>query len=226
MLDTSRLWRYQNSPDVCGWCGEEQANDQLLCLEQIWMCAAGSSLVFQWYGYSGNSLNGAAIPEIPPRVRLHLAPPEVASPQGKSSSRLHLSSRLMEAVLLKKSSSRLHLPLPDSCGCSPQKILLKAASPTSRFMQLLSSNGAPLTRSHSLFFFPSPSPFLNLPLSSHQWWKTPSAKFPSLPWSFFLSLYAKIFSFFSGAAALPSRESFPPQWSRWLYQYGKNPSPV
>ena len=41
-----------------------------------------------------------------------------------------------------------------------------------------------------------------------------------------LFLNAKIFSFFPGAAALPSRESFPPQWSRWLYQYGKNPSPV
>ena len=49
-----------------------------------------------------------------------------------------------------------------------------------------------------------------------------------LPFSdlFPLFLNAKIFSFFPGVAALPSRESFPPQWSRWLYQYGKNPSPV
>ena len=36
-----------------------------------------------------------------------------------------------------------------------------------------------------------------------------------------LFLNAKIFSFFPGAAVLPSRESFPPQWSRWLYQIWK-----
>ena len=62
MLDNNRLWRYQNSPNVCGRCDEEQENDQLLCLEQIWMCAVGSSLVFQWCGCSRNSPEGEAAP--------------------------------------------------------------------------------------------------------------------------------------------------------------------
>ena len=64
-------------------CGEEQASELwLLCLEQIWMHASGSSLVFQWCGCSGNFLNGAIVLEILPRVWLHHAPPKVASPQG------------------------------------------------------------------------------------------------------------------------------------------------
>nr|CAN74936.1 hypothetical protein VITISV_020184 [Vitis vinifera] len=132
------------------------------------------------------SFNDAAVPEIPLRVRLHLAPPEVASPQGCGCTcacfptvpltlmRLFSSKNppqgcvpppdLWRLFSSKKSSSRLHLPLPDSCGCSPQKILLKAASPTSRFMQLLSSNGAPLTRLMEAVLLKKSSSRLHLPL--------------------------------------------------------------
>ena len=81
--EVSQLECYRNSLDVCDWCGEEQASElRLLCLEQIWMRATGPSLIFQWCDCSENFLNGAAIPKILSRVRLHLAPPKVASPQG------------------------------------------------------------------------------------------------------------------------------------------------
>ena len=81
--EASRLWCYQNSPDVCGWYGEKQTSEhRLLCLEQIWMRAASPFLVFQWCGCFEKIFNGAVVPKIPSRVRLHLAPPEVASPQG------------------------------------------------------------------------------------------------------------------------------------------------
>ena len=81
--EVSQLECYRNSLDVCDWCGEEQASElRLLCLEQIWMRATGPSLIFQWCDCSENFLNGATIPKILSRVRLHLAPPKVASPQG------------------------------------------------------------------------------------------------------------------------------------------------
>ena len=81
--EASRLECYWNSLDVCDWCGEEQASElRLLCLEQIWMRATSPSLIFQWCDCSENFLNGAAISKIFSRVWLHLASPEVASPQG------------------------------------------------------------------------------------------------------------------------------------------------
>ena len=68
----------------------------------------------QWCGYSGNSPEGAAAP---------------------CTSRSCFSSR---KILFKAASL-----LQTYGGCSPQKILLKAASPTSRFMRLFSSKNPP-----------------------------------------------------------------------------------
>ena len=156
--ETSRLWCYRNSPDVCGWCGESKQVNTGCCVWSKSGCERLVFLVFQWCDCSGNFLNGTAILKIPSRVRLHLAPPEVASPQGYRCTcacfpmvQLHLAPLEEMVLLLLKGVAAPVLACQwfpsrqEWCSCSKRKalwcgclLMLRKNHPFSSFLNFLS----------------------------------------------------------------------------------------
>ena len=157
----------------------------------------------QWYGFSDAVMLSKTFLVRPTSVLKHgLILFENSSPES-----------LLNTVWFSLKTAARSSPLSENHSLTLQKHRL--------ITPLLSENHS-LSRSLFLFnplsFVFSQSPRL---LSLTTMMEDLSEKSPLL-WSFSSLLYAKkSFLSFTVQLPLPSRESFPSPWSRWLYQYGK-----